>query len=365
MEIGVYTFGEVALDASGAPQDPGDRLRELIDEIVLADGVGLDVFGVGEHHRPDFVVSAPAVVLAAASTLTRRIRLTSAVNVLSSDDPVRVFQEFATVDRISGGRAEIMAGRGSFIESFPLFGYQLGDYDALFEEKLDLLLRIRASERVSWPGGFRPRIDDLGVYPRPVQDPLPVWIAVGGTPRSAARAGALGLPMAIAIIGGMPERFAPLAQLHRDAADAAGIVPAPRLSINSHGFIAETSQEAADLAFPALSAVMNRIARERGFTPMDRASFDAARGLRGADFVGSPAEVVDKILFQHAIFGHDRFLLQVFGGGMPHARVMRAIELLGTEVAPAVRKALGGSAAAGRDRAVGADAAPGGASHVD
>ncbi len=340
MEIGLYSFGEIALGTDDA-QDPGDRLRELIDEIVLADEVGLDVFGVGEHHRPDFVVSAPAVVLAAAASVTKRIRLTSAVNVLSSDDPVRVFQEFATLDRISGGRAEIMAGRGSFVESFPLFGYQLGDYDALFEEKLDLLLRIRASERVTWPGGFRPRIDDRGVYPRPVQDPLPVWIAVGGTPRSAVRAGTLGLPMAIAIIGGMPERFAPLAGLHREAAVAAGIATPPPLSINSHGFIAETSQEAADLAFPALSAVMNRIARERGFAPLDRASFDAARGLRGADFVGSPAEIVDKILFQHGIFGHDRFLLQVFGGGMPHARVMRAIELLGAQVAPAVRKALG------------------------
>jgi len=341
MEIGVYTFGELAPDPATGRTSPERRIHDLVEEIVLADQVGLDVFGVGEHHRPDFAVSAPAVVLAAAAARTARIRLTSAVSVISSDDPVRVFQEFATLDLLSGGRAEIMAGRGSFIESFPLFGYDLRDYDALFDEKLDLLLRVRASERVSWSGAHRAAIEDLGVYPRPRQDPLPIWIAVGGTPESAVRAGTLGLPMALAIIGGTPERFAPLARLHRDTAIAAGHVPPPALSINAHGFIADTSQRAAEEAWPPLAAMMNRIARERGFSPMDRAGFDASRELRGANFVGSPQQVVDKILFQHGIFGHHRYLLQVIGGGLPHDRVMRSIELLGTEVAPAVRQALG------------------------
>jgi len=340
MQIGLYSFGELAPDPATGRTSPERRIRDLVEEIVLADQVGLDVFGVGEHHRPDFAVSAPAVVLAAAAARTARIRLTSAVSVISSDDPVRVFEEFATLDLLSGGRAEIMAGRGSFIESFALFGHDLRDYDALFEEKLDLLLQLRASERVSWSGAHRPSIDDRGVYPRPRQERLPIWIAVGGTPESAVRAGTLGLPMAIAIIGGMPERFAPLARLHHDAATAAGHT-APALSINSHGFIADTSQRAADEAFPPLAAMMNRIARERGFSPLDRAGFDASRQLRGANFVGSPQQVMDKILFQRTIFGHDRFLLQMIGGGMPHAMVMRSIELLGTEVAPAVRRALG------------------------
>ncbi len=342
MEIGIYTFGELTPDPTTGRTTPGQRLRDLIEEIVLADQVGLDVFGVGEHHRPDFAVSAPAVVLAAAAERTRRIRLTSAVSVISSDDPVRVFEAFATLDLLSGGRAEIMAGRGSFIESFPLFGYDLKDYDALFEEKLELLLRIRASERVSWPGGgHRAAIDDRGVYPRPIQDPLPVWIAVGGTPESAVRAGTLGLPMALAIIGGLPERFAPFAELFRRSARAAGREPLPAFSINSHGYVAETSQRAADEAFPPLQTMMNRIARERGFAPLDRAAFEVSRTIRGANFVGSPQEIVDKILFQHEIFQHDRFLLQMIGGGMPFAQVMRSIELFGTEVAPAVRKALG------------------------
>ena len=341
MEIGLYTFGELAPDPATGKTSPGQRLRDLVEEIVLADQVGLDVFGVGEHHRPDFAVSAPAVVLAAGAERTSRIRLTSAVSVISSDDPVRVFQQFATLDLLSGGRAEIMAGRGSFTESFPLFGYELRDYDALFEEKLELLLRLRGSERVRWPGGHRAAIDDRGVYPRPFQDPLPVWIAVGGTPESAVRAGILGLPMALAIIGGLPERFAAFAGLYRRSAEEAGHAGLP-LAIASHGYVADTSQRAADEAFPPLAVLMNRIARERGFAPLDREAFDASRTLRGANVVGSPQEVVDKILFQHEIFGHERFLLQVIGGGMPHAQVMRSIELLGTEVAPAIRKALTG-----------------------
>lgn len=340
MEIGIYTFGERTLDPeTGKLISPQERLQRLIEEIELADQVGLDVYGVGEHHRPDYVVSAPTVVLAAAATRTRRIRLTSAVTVLSSDDPVRVFQQFATLDLISGGRAEIMVGRGSFIESFPLFGYDLRDYDALFEEKLDLLLRLRAEERVSWSGRFRPPLDQLGVYPRPAQASLPIWIAVGGTPQSAIRAGQLGLPMALGIIGGLPERFVPFAHLHRQAAQQSGH-PIPRLSINSHGFIADTSQEAAELAFPAFKRQMDRIGRERGWPPLTREQFDLARSRRGADFVGSPQEVIEKILFQHELFGHDRFLVQLTVGTLPHRKVLRAIELLGTAVAPVVKRAI-------------------------
>jgi len=347
MEIGLYSFGEIGVGADGATVPPAQRLRELVEEIALADQVGLDVFGVGEHHRPDFVVSAPALVLAAAAERTHRIRLSSAVNVISSDDPVRVFQQFATVDLLSDGRAEIMAGRGSFIESFPLFGYDLRLYDELFEEKLELLLRLREGETVTWQGRHRAAIDGRGVYPRPLQNPLPVWIAVGGTPESAIRAGTLGLPMALSIIGGMPERFAPFAELFRESARAAGHAPVPALGINSHGYVAHTSQEAAEEAYPPLARMMNRIGRERGFAPLDRAAFDASRSLRGANFVGSPQEVVEKILFQYEIFRHDRFLLQIIGGGMPHEQVMRSIELFGTHVAPEVRKALAQSPARG------------------
>ncbi|HLT59439.1 MAG TPA: LLM class flavin-dependent oxidoreductase [Limnochordales bacterium] len=341
MELGIYSFVEnTPIAPAGEKISPEQRVRNLLEEIQLADEVGLDVFGIGEHHRPDYLASAPAVILAAAAARTRRIRLTSAVSVISSDDPVRVFQAFATLDLLSGGRAEIMVGRGSFIESFPLFGYDLNDYEELFEEKLDLLLKIRASERVIWQGRHRPAIHDLGVYPRPVQDPLPVWVAVGGTPASAVRAGRLGLPMAIGIIGGVAERFRVLADLHREAAREAGHPP-PRLSINSHGFIADTSQEAMDLAFPAWKLQMDRIGRERGWGPLSRAQLEASATLRGADFIGSPQQIIDKILYQHEIFGHDRFLLQMTVGSIPHDKVLRSIELFGTVVAPAVRRALG------------------------
>jgi probable LLM family oxidoreductase len=331
MEIGVYTFAELG-DAG-----PAARMRELLEEATLAEQVGLDVFGVGEHHRPDFVVSAPAVALAAVAALTSRIRLTSAVSVLSSDDPVRVFEEFASLDLISNGRAEIMAGRGSFIESFPLFGYDLDDYDVLFAEKLELLLALRSAERVTWSGRHRAPLPGLGVYPRPEQEPLPVWVAVGGSPESAARAGTLGLPMALAIIGGRPERFVPFAELHRRAAAEAGHEPQPQLSINSHGYVAETSQAAGDEFFPPYAAMMNRIGKERGWTGLTRQDFNALRTKRGALVVGSPDEVVEKILFQHELFGHQRFMAQMSVGSLPHAQVMRSIELFGTEVAPAVR----------------------------
>jgi probable LLM family oxidoreductase len=333
VEIGVYTFAELN------DQDAAGRMRDLLEEVELAEEVGLDVFGIGEHHRPDFIVSAPAVVLAAAAARTERIRLTSAVTVLSSDDPVRVFQEFAEVDLISNGRAEIMAGRGSFIESFPLFGYHLDDYDVLFEEKLELLLAIRDSVRVTWSGKHRAPIEDLAIYPRPVQDPLPVWLAVGGTPASAVRAGTLGLPMALAIIGGQPERFTPFVELFRRSAEEAGHLGLP-VSINSHAYVADSSAQAADEFFPGYATMMNRIGRERGWAPMERQSFDALRTLRGALVVGNPEEVVEKILYQHELFGHQRFMAQMSVGTMPHAQVMRSIELLGTQVAPAVRREL-------------------------
>ncbi|HUP27254.1 MAG TPA: LLM class flavin-dependent oxidoreductase [Chloroflexia bacterium] len=338
MEIGVYTFGEVPDETAGTASQ---RLRDLIEEVELADQVGLDVFGVGEHHRPDFVVSAPAVVLAAAAMRTKNIRLTSAVTVLSSDDPVRVFQSFATLDLLSGGRAEIMAGRGSFIESFPLFGYDLEDYDELFDENLELLLGIRAAERVSWKGKHRAALEDQGVYPRPLQDPLPVWVAVGGTPQSVVRAATHGLPMALAIIGGLPEQFVPHVKLYREAARQAGHDPlALPLSINSHTYIADTPAQARDEFFAPYATMMNRIGRERGWSGMTRQQFDALCSPRGALLVGSPEEVIEKILFEHELFGHQRFLAQVSVGPIAHAKVMRAIELLGTVVAPAVRKAL-------------------------
>jgi probable LLM family oxidoreductase len=328
VEIGVFTFADTR-----EGQGSEGRLQELLEEAELADEVGLDVFGVGEHHRPDFSVSTPAVVLSAIAARTTRIRLTSAVTVLSSDDPIRVFQEFSTVDLLSGGRAEIMVGRGSFIESFPLFGYDLREYDALFAEKLELLLEVR--ETGTSRGG-------QGVYPRPVQDPLPVWVAVGGTPESAVRAGMLGLPMALAIIGGQPERFRPFAELHGRAAEQAGL-EAPRLSINSHGYIADTREQALDESFPYVSAAMNRIGQERGWPPMQRPDYEAAATLRGANFVGTPDDVVQKILFQHELFGHDRFLIQFTIGGIPHEGILRSIELLGREVAPRIREALIGS----------------------
>ncbi|HEU5288836.1 MAG TPA: LLM class flavin-dependent oxidoreductase [Candidatus Limnocylindria bacterium] len=347
MEIGLYTFGELTPSAGGTTVSPARRLRDLLEEIELADRLGLDVFGVGEHHRPDFAVSAPAVVLAAAAARTERIRLTSAVSVISSDDPVRVFQDFATLDLLSGGRAEIMAGRGSFIESFPLFGHDLKDYDALFAEKLGLLLRVREDTHVTWSGTYRAPLAGQGVYPRPVQDPLPVWIAVGGNAESAVRAGSLGLPMALAIIGGMPERFAPLAQIHREAARSAGHVPLPRLSINSHGYVADTADEAAETTYGPYKLMMDRIGRERGWPPMSRADFDFSRSLRGANFIGDPEDVIQKILFQHEIFHHDRFLLQMTVGSIPHEKIMRSIELFATKVAPAVREEVARRAKAG------------------
>jgi probable LLM family oxidoreductase len=346
MELGLYTFADVDPNAPDKGAEGAQRMKNLLEEIELADQVGLDVFGLGEHHRPDYLVSSPATVLAAAAVKTKTIRLTSAVSVLSSDDPVRVFQQFATLDLISNGRAEMMAGRGSFIESFPLFGYDLGDYEQLFAEKLDLLMAIRDEEVVTWTEGqLRAPINGRGVYPRPLQERLPLWIAVGGTPQSVARAGALGLPVALAIIGGEYPRFAPLLNLYREAARRAGQDPAKlKTSINVHGFIADTTEIAADQFYGPQAAVMDRIGRERGWGPTNRAQFDQARGPTGNLFVGDPELVAEKIVAAHRVFGNDRLLIQMAIGLMPHAQIMRGIELFGTKVAPLVRKELTGSA---------------------
>jgi probable LLM family oxidoreductase len=340
VEIGISTFVETTPDVeTGEVMSHAQRIREVVEEIVLADEVGLDVFGVGEHHREDFAASSPAVLLAAAAWQTKRIRLTSAVTVLSSADPVRVFQDFATLDTISNGRAEIMAGRGSFIESFPLFGYDLKDYDELFDENLELLLKIRESEKVTWKGGHRPAIQNLGVYPRPVQDPLPVWIGSGGSRDSVIRAGLLGLPLVLAIIGGRPLQFEPLVRLYKKAAAHAGH-DASKLPVasHSHGFIAESTEAAAEKFFPPTQQVMNKLGRERGWGRYDRSSFDAARTLEGALYVGDPKTVAEKIIHLRKNVGITRFMLHVPVGTMPHDDVMRAIELLGKEVAPIVRE---------------------------
>ena len=331
MELGLATFADLAAGVS-----PEQRMRDLLEEAELAEQLGLDVFAIGEHHRPDFLISSPAVALAAIAARTERIRLASAVTVLSSDDPVRVFQQFAELDLISGGRAEIWAGRGSFIESFPLFGYDLDDYDELFSEKLDLLLEIRASERVTWSGRLRPPLEDAGVWPRPVQNPLPVWVAVGGTPQSVIRAGRLGLPLTLAIIGGQPERFVPLVDLYRQAASAAGHEDT-RLAINTHAFVGETSEQADSAFATSYLQMMNRIGRERGWPPSGRPEYEALRNPRGALAVGSPEQVAEKILFEHELFDNDRYVGQMSVGAVAHNDVMRSIELFGTQVAPVVR----------------------------
>lgn len=341
MELGIYTFAENTADpTSSVTQPPQERMADLLEEMRLADEVGLDVFAIGEHHRPEYMASSPSTILAAGAAVTKRLKLSSAVTVLGSEDPVRVFQQFATLDLISNGRAEIMAGRGSFIESFPLFGNDLNDYDELFAEKLDLLLKLRETETITWTGKYRPSIPGRGVYPRPVQDRLPVWLAVGGTPASAVRAGTLGIPLALAIIGGDPARFKGFADLfRRSLAEAGNPVDTP-LSLNVHGFIADDAEEAAELAYPPFAATMNRIGAERGWPPTSRAHFDHEI-KHGALFLGNPEQVAEKIVRQHATFGHDRTLIQLSVGTIPHAQMMRAIELLGTRVAPLVRDAIG------------------------
>lgn len=338
MELGISSFAELTPDmVTGKTISGYQRMLDLMEEIELMDQVGLDVYALGEHHRPDFLVSSPAVVLAAAAVKTKHIKLSSAVTVLSSDDPVRVFQDFATVDLLSDGRAEIMAGRGSFIESFPLFGYDLEDYDDLFSEKLGLLLKINDSEKVNWEGKFRAPIHNLGVYPRPLQKKLPIWIAVGGTPESVIRAAELGLPLALAIIGGNPAHFKPLVDLYRKTAVKASHGHLP-LAVHSHGYISDDSQRASDEFFPSYANAMSVIGRERGWPPTTRAQFETGRSRQGALFVGSPQQIIDKILYEKELFGLDRFLLHMSVGTMPHAQIMHSIELYGTVVAPAIRK---------------------------
>lgn len=341
MQLGIYSFADVLPGPDGTPGDPGQRVRDLVEQAVLADQVGLDVFGVGEHHRPEYAASAPAVILGAAASRTRQIRLTSAVSVLSSDDPIRVYQQFATLDLLSNGRAEIMAGRGSFIEPFPLFGYDLGHYDDLFTDKLELLLAVRSRERVTWRGTHRPAFTDRGIYPRAVQNPLPVWIAAGGTAHSIARAGFLGLPLALAVIGGHPARFAPLLALYRRSAQEGGHDRASTpVGVNLHGFVADTSQAATETLYPGYRRSMSLIGRERGFGPFGREAFDSGRARSGHLLVGSPAEVTERILHIHEVLGQQRLLLQLDVGGLPHRDLMHAIELFGTRVAPAVRAEL-------------------------
>jgi probable LLM family oxidoreductase len=333
MELGLATFADLSSGVS-----PQQRMRDLVEEGTLAEQLGLDVFAIGEHHRPDFLISSPSVALAAIAARTERIRLSSAVTVLSSDDPVRVFEQFAELDLISGGRAEIMAGRGSFIESFPLFGYDLDDYDELYSEKLELLLAIRSSERVTWSGRHRAPLHDVGVYPRPLQDPLPIWVAVGGTPESVVRAGTLGLPLTLAIIGGQPERFAPLVALYRQAAEHAGHdAAALGLAINTHAFVGATMAEADGAFATSYLTMMNRIGRERGWPPSGQREYESLRSPRGALAVGSPEQVAEKILFEHELFGMSRYVAQMSVGAVEHADVLRSMELFGTEVAPLVR----------------------------
>lgn len=340
MELGIYTFVENTEVPGVGRLSPTRRLENLLEEAEIADKMGLDVFAIGEHHREEYVSSAPSIILSAIAARTEKIRLSSAVTVLGSEDPVRVFQQFSTLDLISKGRAEIMVGRGSFIESFPLFGYDLQNYEELFDEKLEMLLEIQKEEILNWKGTHSQTVENRGVYPRPHQEKIPIWRAVGGTPKSAYHAGALGLPMAIAIIGGYPEQFKPMADLHKRGAAEHGHDKLP-LSINSHGFIADSADEAMDIAFPAFKIQMDRIGRERGWPPMSREQFEASCTLKGANVVGDPQQVIDKILYQHQIFGHDRFLLQMSVGSVPHDKMLRSIELFANEVAPAVRKELG------------------------
>jgi probable LLM family oxidoreductase len=343
MQIGVDSFVAATVDAAGRAVDPAKHLSELLEAMTLADEVGLDVFGIGEHHRREFLDSAPTVILAAAAARTRRIRLTSAVTVLSAADPVRVFQEFATLDLLSKGRAEMVAGRGSFIEAFPLFGLELEDYNSLFAEKLDLLLKIRDNTYVHWSGKHRAPLTGQGVYPRPLQNPLPVWLGVGGTPGSFIRAGTLGLPLMVAIIGGEPHRFRPLIDRYRWAGSRAGHSPEQlKVGVHSLGYVADSSTTAEDEFFPGYARSFTEIGRERGWPPMTRAHFDAQLGPTGALLVGDPETVAEKILrVNESLGGISRLTFQMSVADLPHAKLMRAIELIGTRVAPLVRRALG------------------------
>ena len=338
MQVGIDSFA--AWDNAGLSVSPSERLQRLVEQIEYADKIGLDIFGVGEHHRREFLDSAPAIILAAAAARTKRIRLTSAVTVLSAADPVRVFQEFATLDLLSQGRVEMVVGRGAFVEAFPLFGLHLEDYDSVFAEKIDLLLKIRDNEHVYWSGKYRPSLNGLGVYPRPLQNPLPIWIGVGGTPESFVRAGLLGMPLMVAIIGGETHRFRPLIDLYRQAGRQAGY-PADQLKVGVHslGYVADTTKEAIDDFFPGYSRTMTEIGKERGWPKMTRASFEAQRGPQGALLVGDPDEVAEKIIRHNkALGGISRITFMMNPASLPHAKLMRATELIGTRIAPALRE---------------------------
>src|SRR5665213_1764448 len=340
MELGLITFADIK---PGKNQNKAisthQRIKDLMEEIQLADQLGLDIFGIGEHHRPDYAVSAPPVILGAAAMITKKIKLTSAVTVLSSHDPVRVFQDFAEVDLLSSGRAEIMAGRGSFIESFPLFGYDLNDYDELFSEKLDLLLKINESEIISWRGKHRPSFEELGVYPRPYQSKIPVWIAAGGTPESAVRAATLQLPLMLAIIGGRPEQFIHFINLYKEASKQTGRdMSKLQFGINNHFYVGEDSKKAGDEFYPYYAEMMNRVGRDRGWPPFTKPQFEIARSTQGALMVGSVQQIIDKILYEYELFGFSRFMAQASVGNVPHKLVMKSIELFGTKVAPVVRE---------------------------
>ena len=338
MQVGIDSFA--AFDDAGLSVSPSECLRRLVEQIEYADKIGLDVFGVGEHHRKEFLDSAPAVILAAAAARTKQIRLTSAVTVLSAADPVRVFQEFATLDLLSQGRVELVVGRGSSIEAFPLFGFKLEDYNSLFEEKLGLLLKIRDNEHVHWSGEFRPTLNGQGVFPRPLQNPLPIWIGVGGTPESFVRAGSLGLPLMVAIIGGETHGFWPLIDLYREAGRRAGHSPHQlKVGVHSLGYVAESTQEAVDDFFPGYARTMTEIGRERGWPKMTRASFDAQRDERGALLVGDPDEVVEKLIrHSSALGGISRITFMMNPASLPHEKLMRATKLIGTRIAPALRE---------------------------
>jgi probable LLM family oxidoreductase len=343
MQIGVDSFAAAISDpASGLTLEPVELMQQLLEDIEVADQAGLDVFGIGEHHRAEFLDSAPAVILAAAAARTKKIRLTSAVTVLSAADPVRVFQEFATLDLISQGRAEIVAGRGSSIEAYPLFGLRLEDYDSLFAEKLELLLKIRESTKVHWSGKYRPALTGQAIYPRPLQDPLPIWIGVGGTPTSFVRAGILGLPLMVAIIGGEPERFRPLIDLYREAGRRTGHSPEQlRVGLHMIGFLGDSTQQAADDFFPGYAHTFTKIGKERGWPPATRAQFDALREPTGALLIGDAETVSEKILYVNEVLGGiSRITFQMGVSTLPHAKMLRAIEILGTRVAPVVRKEL-------------------------
>jgi probable LLM family oxidoreductase len=342
IQIGIDSFVATISDpVTGQKISPVDRMQNLLEEIELADQAGVDTFGVGEHHRPEFLDSAPPIILAAAAARTKRIRLNSAVTVLSADDPVRVFQNFATLDLISQGRAEMVVGRGSFTEAFPLFGLDLNDYDSLFAEKLELLLKIRESSHLHWSGNHRAPLTGQGIYPRPLQKLLPIWLGVGGTPQSFVRAGVLGLPLMVAIIGGEPHRFRPLIDLYREAGKRSGHSP-DKLKVGIHcpGFIGDTSKQAADDFFPGFAEMFTKIGRERGFPPTTRAQFDATSGPTGAYFIGDAETVAAKILsVSEALGGISRISLQMTNVTLQHKKMLHGIELLGTKVAPLVREA--------------------------